>query len=1276
MPMIAILRPRAATLVLAAPLLLVPACRAQQPAPQAAQPAAPQALAVAASVPVAFPQVPSISPDGSTIVFAASGDLWAVPASGGVAERLTSHPADEYRSAFNADGSMLAFESERDGSRNLYVMPLARAAGAISAGSVRRATVSDRPQTLGGFSADGKRLAFSSAGEPAIFRSARLYWAPVPQEGDLMPGPVVRITDAFGASPHPSPDGKSIVFHRTRHDATRPKYRGSGSPDVFSLDLASGSFTRVTTSDAPDADGFALPDGSVVFVSSRSGQFNLWRVPNPGAGDNAAVQITDFKPAPGEASIGHGVRDFTLAPGGWVGVFGVWDTLYTIDFKQPKPTPQAIKLAVSGDAAAALDRQRLSPGRQVSSAALSPDGKTLASIARGEVFVRSVEKDFPTRRVTGMGLAGSVRARDLTWSPDGKYLYFTADTAESKGRTQIMRAQVDLTRESIRPADTALDKAPDRSAEPAKSDPAKPDPTKPDPAKPDPTKTDPSKPEPTKPEATKAEEKPEADKPADDEKKPAARPARAKKDDPGQQWADAVTFKTQVFLSDATDLSSPQPSPDGKWLLVNRGYGELLLIDLKKLDAAAGSTAIPQDATRVALSSWTAPDAAWAADSRHIVYSVEDVNFNSDIFLLDVLGDNAKPVNLTRHPDTDDSPRLSADGKVLYFLSDRDSDSNGEMELFAMNLDRKLDGLRTYELAEYFKEASEAVKKRKPLTPPGPAKKDEPKKDDAAKPEDAPKGDEAKKDEAKPTETKPAEPKAFTYDAEDLQSVYRRVRALLGVPDRVGNLAITPAGDRVLISASADGSSTLLSFDYRGQDRKTVFAGPVSNVSTSLTGDRVLFVSSGRNLPEGAAGEDRPRPTGGEPFLGRPAGGEAERVAIEGSMIVDIESQQVQKFVDAARLMGQRFYHPTMKGLDWNALSERYLSLARRTRTDTEFNRIFNMLLGELDGSHMGINGGRSTAGEGLPIGYLGIDARPAKGGYEVRRVIFGGPADRQVSTLKVGDVILSVNGVALADGADATAKIDLDAALAGTAGTETLLSVQTPGSQPRPVLITPISAGADAGLRYQDEVRRNAAKVEKLSGGKLGYLHIRGMDLPSARDFERDLFAAADGKDGLIIDVRDNGGGFTADILLSSLTAPPHARTFARGMDLKALPKDAYPRDRRLIYGYSRPINVLINQNSFSNAEIFAHAIKTIKRGTLVGVATFGGVISTGSYGLIDGTTIRTPFRGWWLPGDVDMENNGAKPDVPVPQNPEDEAAGEDRQLEAAVKELLSRAK
>ncbi|MFG0284867.1 MAG: S41 family peptidase, partial [Phycisphaerales bacterium JB039] len=330
------------------------------------------------------------------------------------------------------------------------------------------------------------------------------------------------------------------------------------------------------------------------------------------------------------------------------------------------------------------------------------------------------------------------------------------------------------------------------------------------------------------------------------------------------------------------------------------------------------------------------------------------------------------------------------------------------------------------------------------------------------------------------------------------------------------------------------------------------------------------------------------------------------------------------------------------------------------------------MMLGELNGSHTGISGGWQIFSEPAPnVGYLGADVALAPGGYRIERIIPKMPAEHD--GLKAGDLITAIDGRPLAPAPDALPQLDIRTAMVDTAGREILLTLQRDGAEMY-LLIRPASSGADSGARYEDEVLRRAATVDELSDGRLGYLHIRSMNMSSVRDFERDLYAAANGRDGLIIDVRDNGGGSTTDILLSSLTAPRHAYTIPRGADPAEVPEDAYPRDRRLIYGYSRPINVLMNQNSFSNAEIFSHSIKTTGRGSLIGWPTFGGVISTGGFTLIDGTRVRMPFRGWYLPDGTDMENNGAQPDVLVEQTPASEVEGTDPQLEAAVDELLGR--
>ncbi len=193
-----------------------------------------------------------------------------------------------------------------------------------------------------------------------------------------------------------------------------------------------------------------------------------------------------------------------------------------------------------------------------------------------------------------------------------------------------------------------------------------------------------------------------------------------------------------------------------------------------------------------------------------------------------------------------------------------------------------------------------------------------------------------------------------------------------------------------------------------------------------------------------------------------------------------------------------------------------------------------------------------------------------------------------------------------------------------------------------------------------------NRLLTEKLSENKLGYLHIRAMDTSSLIEFERQLYNVGYGREGLIIDVRDNGGGSTTDHLLTALTQPRHALTIPRGGEI------GYPHDRMVYATWSKPIVVLCNQNSYSNAEIFSHAIKNLGRGKLVGVQTAGGVVSTGVARVTDVGVLRAPFRGWFSIKDgKDFELNGALPDVIVWPKPGELPAGVDRQLEEAVKIL-----
>jgi len=464
-----------------------------------------------------------------------------------------------------------------------------------------------------------------------------------------------------------------------------------------------------------------------------------------------------------------------------------------------------------------------------------------------------------------------------------------------------------------------------------------------------------------------------------------------------------------------------------------------------------------------------------------------------------------------------------------------------------------------------------------------------------------------------------------------------------------GNLAVTPGGDRIIYS-SPDGGFGLYSVKWDGTDSKRLSA-PASVQHVSLTGDKVVTVRGGaaRTVP--------------------PAGGEEETLAIDDEIEVDLEAQSSQKFMEASRILGDTFYHPDMKGLDWEAVTRKFHDRAKRARTPDEFAHVATRFIGELNASHLGIY----PPGEDIPVrqsvGYLGIDYERDGDGYTLTHIVPRGPAASGEMALKQGDRITAID----LEGFGATDT--LESALKGRAGEEVIVTIERDvqgETKELHSLITTTSRGGANRLRYEEWQSRNAELVDEWSGGRVGYLHIRAMGTGSLYEFERDLYAAGHGKDGLLVDVRNNGGGWTADRVMASLTAQPHAYTVPRGADPDYT--EGYPRDRLFIQRWIKPVNMLCNEKSFSNAEIVSHAFKTLGRGTLVGQETWGGVISTGGTALLDGTFVRIPFRGWYVLDGTDMENNGAVPDIIVEQTPEDEVNNRDRQLKAAVDDIMKR--
>jgi len=285
-----------------------------------------------------------------------------------------------------------------------------------------------------------------------------------------------------------------------------------------------------------------------------------------------------------------------------------------------------------------------------------------------------------------------------------------------------------------------------------------------------------------------------------------------------------------------------------------------------------------------------------------------------------------------------------------------------------------------------------------------------------------------------------------------------------------------------------------------------------------------------------------------------------------------------------------------------------------------------------------------------------------SSGYYKVGHIYKKGPADHDYVRIAKGNFILAVNGKPLKTTDNYWKFFNL---LTGRKF-EFLVNSKPETEGAWTEKIEPLSGTAQSALEYEHWVNDRKAMVEKLSGGDVGYLHIKAMDQASFRKFQRDLLDNR-GKKALIIDERFNGGGGIDQELLEILNQRMRYQSW-RGRDSVEVP--------RPVQAFFGPMCVLQNERSASDAEMFPDGFRKLGLGKLVGVPTMGAVIGTGAYRLMDGSTIRTPGSGVFTASGENLENYGVQPDVWVDNTPEDFLAGHDRQVEKAVEVLQSQLK
>jgi Tol biopolymer transport system component/C-terminal processing protease CtpA/Prc len=686
----------------------------------------------------------------------------------------------------------------------------------------------------------------------------------------------------------------------------------------------------------------------------------------------------------------------------------------------------------------------------------------------------------------------------------------------------------------------------------------------------------------------------------------------------------ATGAETQITREAAADIS-PQFSPDGKMLAFERDARELRVINLDSRQERALASGY---FNRPPIT--TARSFAWSPDSRWIAYmSTGDRSFRN-AYVVPAAGGEARPISFLANVFSN-TISWSADGTFILFDTGQRTEA---FQLARVDLIARTPKFREDQFRDLFRE--EPPRTLTPAEPRGPRPQNQPQREAAAP--DAP--------PAQAGERRPA-PRQVEINFEGI----RQRLSMLPVGVNVNYQTVSPDGKWVLMIAEAAGQLNLYVYSLDELSREPAVArqltstpGFKSGAQFSPDSKEVFYIEQGR-INVVPLDTRQPR-----------------SLAVTAEMDVDFAREKIEVFRQAWTYLRDHFYDPNYHGVDWQAARDRYEPFIRGAQTPDEMRRLISLMVGELNASHLGIG---APGGSQFTTGRIGLrfDRREyeASGRLRVTEVIPLSPA-ALAREVRPGDYLLAVDGRPL------DPRANLDELLSFKINRRVVLTVaqSADGAVRREIALRPVNSPTEKGLIYRAWVNEKRDYVARVSGGRLGYVHMFDMSSNSLAQLYVDLDAENHSREGVIVDVRNNNGGFVNVYAIDVLARRGYLTMTPRGFP--AAPARTMLGQRAL----ELPTILVTNQHSLSDAEDFTEGYRALRLGKVVGEPTSGWIIYTWNVSLIDGSSLRLPRMKVTASDGTNMELKPRPVDVAVARPVGESYTGRDSQLDRAASELL----